>query len=115
MPADATPQVPGSETPEKDNFVETALKLSGKSEEEARKTGAIDRADEQVEELFAAKYRTEGSPCHQAVWGDTFPLELFAPNESPTQPACDKVMEKSVDLIRNMHAAGTAYDANGKM
>ena len=28
------------------NFIETALKLSGKSEEEARKTGTLDRADE---------------------------------------------------------------------
>lgn len=115
MSTDATPRKPDSETPPGDNFVETALKLSGKSDEEARKTGAIDRADEQVEELFAVKYRTEGSPCHQAVWGDTFPLELFAPNESPTPPACDQVMEKSVDLIRDMHEAGTAYDANGKM
>ena len=120
MSTDATPcnsdsEAPESETPQSGNFVETALKLSGKSEEEARKTGAIDRADEQVEELFAAKYRTEGSPCHQAVWGDNFPLELFAPNESPTPSSCDEVMEKSIDLTRTMHQNGTAYDANGKM
>ena len=63
-----------TQQPDGDNCVETALKLSGKSEEEARKTGAIDRADEQVEELFAEKYRTEGSPAHKAVWGDSFPL-----------------------------------------
>ena len=54
MSTDATPcnsdsEAPESETPQSGNFVETALKLSGKSEEEARKTGAIDRADEQVE------------------------------------------------------------------
>lgn len=110
MSTDMQPQ-----TPENDNFVETALKLSGKSEEEARKTGAIDRADEQVEELFAEKYRTEGSPAHKAVWGDSFPLELFAANESPTPPGCDQVMEKSIDLIRSMHREGTAYDDNGKM
>ena len=30
------------------SFVETALTLGGKSREEARSTGAIDRADEQV-------------------------------------------------------------------
>jgi alkylation response protein AidB-like acyl-CoA dehydrogenase len=100
---------------ESDNFVETALKLSGKSDEEARKTGAIDRADEQVEALFAEKYRTEGSPAHKAVWGDSFPLELFVTNDSPTPPKCDQVMEKSVSLIRSMHESGTAYDENGKM
>jgi hypothetical protein len=42
---------------EGETFVETALKLSGKSAEEARTTGAIDRADEQVEKLFATKYQ----------------------------------------------------------
>lgn len=102
-------------TQEKDNFVETALKLSGKSEEEARKTGALDRADEQVEELFAEKYRTEGSPAHKAVWGDTFPLEQFVSNPTPTPPECDQVMEKSIDVIKAHHAAGTTYDENGKM
>ncbi|MGQ0637668.1 MAG: hypothetical protein ACT4QC_24080, partial [Planctomycetaceae bacterium] len=53
---------------EQETFVETALKLSGKSAEEAQKTGAIDRADEQVERLFAPKYQTTGSPVHRAVW-----------------------------------------------
>ncbi|MBI1309993.1 acyl-CoA dehydrogenase [bacterium] len=104
-----------TQQPESDNFVETALKLSGKSEEEARKTGAIDRADEQVEELFAEKYRTEGSPAHKAVWGDAFPLEQFIASESPTPPECDQVMEKCIGLIKSMHTSGTAYDEHGKM
>jgi alkylation response protein AidB-like acyl-CoA dehydrogenase len=101
--------------PEKDNFVETALKLSGKSDEEARKTGAIDRADEQVEELFAEKYRTEGSPAHKAVWGDSFPLEQFISNPTPTPPECDQVMEKSIDVIKAHHENGTIYSDKGKM
>ena len=101
--------------PEKDNFVETALKLSGKSDEEARKTGALDRADEQVEELFAEKYRTEGSPAHKAVWGDSFPLEQFISNPTPTPPECDQVMEKSIDVIKAHHADGTIYNDEGKM
>jgi hypothetical protein len=46
-------------SPEKgSNFVETALKLGGKSEEEARTTGTLDRADEQVEAMFAPRYPT---------------------------------------------------------
>src|SRR5690606_18856790 len=40
------------------SFAETALKLGGKSEDEARRTGAIDKADDQVEALFAPQYQT---------------------------------------------------------
>ena len=115
MSTDSTKIPDDAPAPEGDNFVETALKLSGKSEEEARKTGAIDRADEQVEALFAEKYRTEGSPCHKAIWGDAFPTELFVPNETPTPPACDQVMEKSIDVLKTHTQAGTHYDENGKM
>ena len=39
------------------SFAETALRLGGKSEEEARRIGAVDRADEQVEALFAERHR----------------------------------------------------------
>ena len=46
------------------SFAETALKLGGKSEEEARRTGAIDKADDQVEALFAPQYQTAASPAH---------------------------------------------------
>ncbi|HZW29575.1 MAG TPA: acyl-CoA dehydrogenase, partial [Isosphaeraceae bacterium] len=63
--------------PETQTFVETALKLSGKSEEEARTTGTLDRADDQVEALFAARYQTVKSPIHRAVWDDQFPTDLF--------------------------------------
>jgi hypothetical protein len=36
------------------SFVEAALRLSGKTEEEARRTGAVDKADKQIESVFAA-------------------------------------------------------------
>jgi hypothetical protein len=52
------PQDPKSQradaSPDGASFAETALRLGGKSDEEARRTGAIDKADEQVEALFAA-------------------------------------------------------------
>ena len=35
-----------------ESFAETALKLGGKSEDEARRTGAIDSADDNVEQLL---------------------------------------------------------------
>ena len=63
---------------EPQTFVETALKLGGKSEEEARKTGTLDRADEQVEALFAPTYQTVNSPIHRAVWDRELPVDLFA-------------------------------------
>ena len=45
---------PPSSGHEGKSFAETALKLGGKSDEEARRTGAIDKADDQVEALFCA-------------------------------------------------------------
>ena len=63
----------GEAAPSK-NFIETALKLSGKSEEEARKTGTLDRADEQVEALFEFKYQSAQSPVHQSVWTHHIPV-----------------------------------------
>ncbi len=96
-----------TENPERETFVETALKLSGKSDEEAKKTGAIDRADEQVESLFAPKYQTAGSPVHRAVWDQTFPLELFQSATIETAPDTAKVMQDSLDVVRKRVQSGT--------
>ena len=49
------------------SFAETALELGGKSADEARRTGAIDTADDQVEALFAPQYQTVNSPAHRAI------------------------------------------------
>jgi len=48
------------------SFAETAMRLSGKSDDEARRTGAIDKADDQVESLFQPQYQTVNSPAHRA-------------------------------------------------
>ena len=65
------------------SFAETALKLGGKSDEEVRRTGAMDKADEQVESLFARQHQTSSSPIHRAVWDKAVPVELFSPVPSP--------------------------------
>jgi acyl-CoA dehydrogenase len=97
------------------SFAETALRLSGKTEEEARRTGAVDRADEQVESLFATRYQTSNSPVHRAVWIKKTPLELFSP-PSPLPPAaCDAAMNRCVDIVRRRLEAGALYDAQGKI
>jgi alkylation response protein AidB-like acyl-CoA dehydrogenase len=100
---------------EEQTFVETALKLSGKSDEEARKTGALDRADEQVEDLFAPKYQTAGSPIHRAVWDKELPVELFMSQVSPTPADSQKVMTASIDLVRKHRAEGKLFNADKKI
>src|SRR4051794_8256507 len=97
------------------NFVETALKLSGKSEEEARTTGSIDRADDQVEALFAPRYQTSQSPVHRAVWGREFPLDLFQPRPADVPNSCRGVMDESLAIVRRHRDAGTLYDEHKKI
>ena len=101
--------------PEAQTFVESALKLGGKSEEEARKTGSIDRADDQVEALFAPRHQTSNSPVHQAVWGREVPIDLFSPQAKDPSPAGALTMERSLEAVRRHRAAGTLFGADGKV
>ena len=100
---------------EQQSFAETALRLGGKTEEEARRTGALDKADEQVEELFKPQYQTVNSPVHKAVWEDKVPLEAFAPPPLAPSHPCDKAWEASIEVTRKRRDAGTLFDENGKM
>jgi acyl-CoA dehydrogenase len=101
--------------PEAQTFAETALKLGGKSEEEARRTGTLDRADDQVEALFAARYQTANSPAHRAVWDHQFPAELFAPEPPRMSAECERVMRDSLDVARRHRDAGTLFGPDGKV
>ena len=89
------------------SFAETALVLGGKSADEARRTGAIDTADDQVEALFAPQYQTVNSPAHRAVWERGVPVELFLSTPPKTPPDVQKVMDDSVAVARR-HVAGPA-------
>ena len=100
---------------ESQTFVETALKLGGKSEEEARKTGSLDRADEQVEALYATRYQTAHSPIHRAVWDQEFPAELFLPRPPVAPAESEGVMNRSLDLIRRHRTEKTLLDADRKI
>src|SRR5579884_2171382 len=97
------------------SFAEAALRLGGKSEEEARRMGAVDRADEQVETLFAPQYQTSQSPVHRAVWDGRVPLELFAPPPLPASAPCDAAMERSLEVVRRRRAAGTLLNQDRKV
>jgi len=101
------------------SFAETALRLGGKSDEEASRLGAVDKADEQVELLFAPQYQTGSSPVHRAIWDGKTPLDLFAaPGAAPSSPrtqACDAVMERCLDVVRRRRETNTLLDAERKI
>src|SRR5205809_8046779 len=100
------------------SFAETALRLGGKTDEEARRLGAVDKADEQVEALFAPRYQTSQSPIHHAVWEKRVPFDLFAPPpvaDAPGSPSCDAAMNKSYEIVMRRRAAGQMLDEKGKL
>ena len=103
------------ETDRQVSFAETAMRLSGKSDEEARRLGAVDKADDQVERMFAAQYQTANSPVHKAVWEKRVPVELFAPPPLPAAHPCDAVMQRSLDVVRRHREAGTIFDEHKKV
>jgi alkylation response protein AidB-like acyl-CoA dehydrogenase len=97
------------------SFAETALKLGGKSADEARRTGAIDTADDQVEALFAPEYQTVNSPAHRAVWDRGVPVELFVSTPPKTPPEVQRVMDDSVAVVQRHKQAGTLLNDEGKI
>jgi alkylation response protein AidB-like acyl-CoA dehydrogenase len=99
----------------RESFAEAALRLSGKTEEEARRTGAVDKADDQVESLFAPQYQTVHSPVHKAVWEDRTPLDLFMPPPLPESAPCDVAMQKSLAIVRSRRNNNTLYNEKGKV
>jgi alkylation response protein AidB-like acyl-CoA dehydrogenase len=101
--------------PETQTFVEAALKLGGKSEEEARTTGTVDRADDQVDALFAARYQTANSPAHRIVWDREATLDLFLPQPPATSPASEKIMQRSLEAVRKNREQGSLYGPDGKV
>src|SRR5262245_28838696 len=100
---------------EQQSFAETALRLSGKTEEEAQRTGALDKADEQVEQLFKPQYQTVNSPVHKAVWENKVPFDRFLPPPLAEFHPCGKAMQAALDLTRRHREAGTLYDDIGKL
>ena len=97
------------------SFAETALLLGGKSRNEAERTGAIDRADDQVELLFRPAYQTVNSPAHRAVWDRAFPQEVFATATREVPGPHREVMNQSLAIVRQHREAGTLYDAQQKV
>ncbi|MEX0867260.1 MAG: acyl-CoA dehydrogenase family protein [Pirellulales bacterium] len=97
------------------SFAETALTLGGKSADEARRTGVIDSADDQVEALFAPQYQTVNSPAHQAIWDRRLPIELFTSSEPNTPPHVQQVMDASIEVMQAHRTAGDIHNDEGKI
>ena len=106
---------PPADTESEASFAETALKLGGKSDDEARRTGAIDKADDQVEALFAPQYQTVQSPAHRAVWDRGVPVELFQSRDPSTGHDVQQVMDAAVGVVHQHRGANTLLDKNGKI
>jgi len=106
---------PAADVDHEASFAETALKLGGKSADEARRTGAIDKADDQVEALFAPQYQTVNSPAHRAVWDRGVPVGLFLSQDPVTPPEVQRVMDASVAVVGKHRAAGTLLNGEGKI
>jgi alkylation response protein AidB-like acyl-CoA dehydrogenase len=97
------------------SFAETALVLGGKSADEARRTGAIDSADDQVEALFASQYQTVNSPVHRAVWDRGVPVDLFASTPTTTPSDVQKVMDDSIAVAKKHVEGGTLRNDEGRI
>ncbi|QDT35780.1 acyl-CoA dehydrogenase family protein [Stratiformator vulcanicus] len=98
------------------SFAGEALKLGGKSDEEVRRLGTVDAADDVVETLFEERYRTANSPLHQAVWEKSTPIELFDTAQPlPPSEAAVPVMQKSLSILRRHRQANTLLDDKRKI
>ena len=91
------------------------MRLSGKGEEEALRTGAVDAADDQVESLFAPQYQTVNSPIHRAVWEKHVPLDLFCAPKETAPPACEATVQKCIEIIFRTRTDGSIYNEHGKI
>ncbi len=116
MVTNGNPQPPVEDrTPQAESFAETAFKLAGKSEEESRRTGALDRADDQVEALFAARYQTVNSPIHRAIWDAQVDYRGFQGEAEETPADVRQVMEASLATVARHRSAGTLMNEEGKI
>ena len=113
--AEIKAQVPAQNANCGESFAEVALRLGGASEDEAKRTGVLDSADDQVEDLFAPQYQTVNSPAHRAIWDRLVPTELFyCPLDMPSEDV-NRVSERSLALVRFHRDRGTLLNDEGKI
>ena len=113
----SAPSSPGPKTRSKsgESFAEVALRLGGASAEEARRTGVLDTADDQVEDLFAPQYQTAQSPAHRAIWDTRVPTDLFQCHSEILSEDVEHVIQKSLNVVRKHSDQGTLLNQAGKI
>jgi len=99
----------------KESFAETAMRLGGKSDDEAKRIGKIDSAEDELESLFSPKYQTSNSPAHQAVWGMKFPEWAFDIKDYGHNEKFNKIKQKCFNVVESHKEGGTLYAKNGKL
>lgn len=97
------------------SFAETALKLSGKSDEEVRRMGAVDKADDEVETMFQRQHQTSQSPIHRAVWDREVPVDLFSLDPGAKSAEAARVMTDSLHVVEEHLYRGTLHDDKRKL
>lgn len=97
------------------SFAEVALRMGGASAEEARRTGDLDSADDQVEGLFAAQYKTASSPAHRAVWDRSVPTKIFSSQPVDSSGKVAQVVARSLAIVRSHRDQGTLLNEQGKI
>jgi alkylation response protein AidB-like acyl-CoA dehydrogenase len=97
------------------SFAETAMQLAGKTEEEAKRTGAVDRTDDEVDSFFAEQYKTSNSPVHRAIWEAKVPVELFSTPKLNSESMNLPAMKKSLEVLARHKKNGTMLDDQGKI
>lgn len=100
--------------PKNNNLAEDVLRDAGKSEDEVKRTGEIDRADNETDELYGERGRTSGSPVHRVVWRRAG-LQHFQANQLEVDPTIEKVVADSIAVLRRNQADGSGYDSRGKV
>ncbi len=104
-----------SQRPDNVSFAETALRLGGKSADEARRTGLVDAADDQVETMFEERHRTTASPIHRAVWERRVPTDLFHRQLPPMSDEVRQMTSDCLHVVRKHRREGTLYDESDKL
>ncbi|OYP32371.1 acyl-CoA dehydrogenase family protein [Rhodopirellula sp. MGV] len=120
VPATAVPGLPEREPTQVDaregeSFAEVALRLGGASADEASRTGVIDSADDQVEDLFAEQYKTVNSPVHRAVWENTVDTDTFVAGAVPHDDDVQAVVNRSLAVVQQARDADRLFDDRGKV
>ncbi|MBB3209610.1 alkylation response protein AidB-like acyl-CoA dehydrogenase [Rhodopirellula rubra] len=106
---------PTTQPVKKDSFAEVALRLGGASADEAKRTGVLDTADDEVEALFAPRYQTVNSPVHRAVWAKSNATEDFSSLPLQPSPSVALVVEQSLTIVRKHRNENTLFGEDGKI